>query len=190
MHSPDVFQACQSAAYGTGGLDAPWIQGTSRLKAPSDLMGCDMRSSASTQITRSALVPFGAAQMYRLVADVATYPQFLPWCTQADVRHDNAHSALASLTIAKGPLRKRLTTRNLLFPDRRIEMALVDGPFHHLNGCWSFDDLGGEGARITLIMDFEIAGGLLRRAVQPIFAEIANTMVAAFCRRAHDLYGP
>ena len=148
-----------------------------------------MRASTSTRITRSALVPFAAAQMYRLVADVPTYPQFLPWCRQADVHHDDAHSALASLTIAKGPLRKRFTTRNLLFPEHRIEMALVDGPFNHLNGCWSFDDLGGEGARITLVMDFEIAGALLRRTVQPIFAEIGNTMVDAFCRRARELYG-
>jgi ribosome-associated toxin RatA of RatAB toxin-antitoxin module len=147
-----------------------------------------MSASTSTQITRSALVPFSGAQMYRLVADVPTYPQFLPWCKEADVRHEGSHSALASLTIAKGPLRKRFTTHNHLFPDHRIEMALVDGPFRHLNGCWSFVDLGGEGTRVTLTMDFEIAGGLLRRALQPIFAEIANTMVESCCRRARDLY--
>ncbi len=147
-------------------------------------------NGTSTRITRSALVPFSGAQMYRLVADVPKYPQFLPWCRAAHLLHTDDHCVRASLTIAKGPLHKSFTTRNRLFPEQRIEIALVDGPFRHLNGCWSFDDLGGEGARVTLDMDFEIAGALLRRTLQPIFAEIANTMVDAFCQRARDVYRP
>ena len=146
-------------------------------------------NSTSTKISRSALVPFSGAQMYYLVADVPSYPQFLPWCRSAEVQHSDADSVQASLVIAKGPLQKRFTTRNRLFAERRIEIALVDGPFRHLNGCWSFEDLGEHGARVTLDMDFEIAGSLLRRTLQPIFSEIANTMVDAFCQRAREIYG-
>ena len=147
-------------------------------------------TGTSTQLTRSALVPFSAAQMYRLVVDVPAYPQFLPWCKAAHAQQVDEHTAQASLTVSKGPLHKRFTTLNHLFPEHRIEMALVDGPFRHLNGRWSFEDLGGEGARVTLEMDFAIAGALLSRTLQPIFAGIANTMVDAFCQRARDLYGP
>ena len=147
------------------------------------------RRPSSTQITRSALVPFSSAQMYRLVADVPAYPQFLPWCRAAEVHAADDCSIQASLTIAKGPVRKRFTTLNRLVPKSRIEIELVDGPFRHLHGSWLFEDLGGAGARVTLKMDFEIAGSLLRRTMQPIFAEIVNTLVDAFCRRARDLYG-
>ena len=127
--------------------------------------------------------------MYELVADVLSYPQFLPWCREAHVQPADADSVQASLMIAKGPLHKRFTTRNRLFPAHRIEMALVDGPFRNLDGCWLFEDLGRDGARVTLSMDFEIAGSLLRRTLQPIFSEIANTMVDAFCQRARQVYG-
>ena len=147
------------------------------------------RHPSSTQITRSALVPFSGAQMYRLVADVPAYPQFLPWCRAVEVHSANECLVQASLTIAKGPLHKSFTTQNRLFPESRIEIELVDGPFRHLHGSWAFEDLGGAGARVTLEMDFEIAGAVLRRTMQPIFAEIANTMVDAFCRRARALYG-
>lgn len=126
--------------------------------------------------------------MYCLVADVAAYPQFLPWCAAAQVHQADEVSMHASLTIAKGPLHKRFTTKNHLFPQRRIEIALVDGPFEHLNGCWSFEELGDDGARVTLELEFDVKGVLLRRTLSPVFSQIGNTMVDAFCQRARELY--
>jgi ribosome-associated toxin RatA of RatAB toxin-antitoxin module len=142
----------------------------------------------STRIHRSALVPFSAAMMFDLVADVAAYPAFLPWCRGAWVHSADARSMEATLEIAKGPLRKRFRTRNELHPSHCIEIRLVEGPFRRLEGRWQFDDLGEEGARVSLDMRFEVAGGLLARPLGPVFGEIANTLVDAFCRRARTVY--
>jgi ribosome-associated toxin RatA of RatAB toxin-antitoxin module len=128
--------------------------------------------------------------MYALVADVAAYPQFLPWCRGATVHSADAASMEATLEIAKGPLRKSFRTRNTLHPTRRIEIRLVEGPFRELEGRWQFEDLGEEGARVSLDMRFEVAGGLLSRTLAPVFGEIANTLVDAFCRRARTVYAP
>ena len=133
-------------------------------------------------------MPFGAAQMYDLVADVGAYPRFLPWCRAATVHTANERGMEATLEIAKGPLRKRLRTRNVLSPNDRIEIRLVEGPFRRLEGCWRFEDLGDAGSRVSLEMRFEVAGGLLARTLGPVFGEIANTMVDAFCRRARAVY--
>ena len=38
-------------------------------------------------------------------------------------------------------------------------------------------------------MEFEFANTLLRVAVEPVFKQIANSLVDAFCKRAVDLYG-
>ena len=127
--------------------------------------------------------------MFALVADVASYPQFLPWCRRATVHRADAHEMEATLEIAKGPLRKAFTTRNQLYPEHCIEIRLVEGPFRHLDGRWRFEDLGADGSRVSLTMNFEVAGGLIRRTLSPVFAEIANTLVDAFCRRAHGVYG-
>jgi ribosome-associated toxin RatA of RatAB toxin-antitoxin module len=94
----------------------------------------------------------------------------------------------ATLEIAKGPLRKSFRTRNTLHPTRCIEIHLVKGPFRELEGRWQFEDLGEEGARVSLDMRFEVAGGLLSRTLAPVFGEIANTLVDAFCRRARTVY--
>jgi ribosome-associated toxin RatA of RatAB toxin-antitoxin module len=145
-------------------------------------------TDAGKHLHHQALVPFTAKQMYTLVADVPMYSRFLPWCTDAQVHHLDEDIMQATLTIAKGPLRKRFTTRNELFPDQRIEIQLIDGPFHHLHACWQFEALGDAGSWITLDMEFQVAGALLSRALTPLFAEIGNTMVDAFCKRARDLY--
>jgi len=144
--------------------------------------------ASSTRIQRSALVPFRAECMFALVADVRSYPEFLPWCRRAVVHHADEHRMQATLEIARGPLRKSFTTCNRLHPPGRIEIRLVEGPFRSLEGIWSFEDLPGDGARVSLDLQFEVAGALLRRTLAPVFGEIANTLVDAFCSRARALY--
>ena len=39
----------------------------------------------TTHISRSALLPYPAQALYDLVNDVARYPEFLPWCSTAEV---------------------------------------------------------------------------------------------------------
>ena len=145
--------------------------------------------ASGTRIQRSALVPFSAAQMFDLVADVESYPAFLPWCRAARVHSRDEREVEATLEIAKGPLHKSFTTRNTMWHASRIDIRLVRGPFRHLDGRWVFEDLGEAGSRVSLEMHFDVAGALLRRTLGPLFAEVANALVGAFCRRARAVYG-
>ena len=36
-------------------------------------------------VNRSALVPYGSAEMFALIADIEAYPEFLPWCSAATI---------------------------------------------------------------------------------------------------------
>ncbi|NIM28697.1 MAG: hypothetical protein GTO67_05355 [Gammaproteobacteria bacterium] len=140
-------------------------------------------------VSRSALVPYAASAMYALVADVEEYPQFLPWCRGVRVVQPGEKSVEARLEIGRGPLRKAFTTRNVMTRDARIDIELVDGPFRHLQGRWQFISVDGSACRIVFDLEFELANPLLRRTLGPLFSEIADTMVDAFCRRARHLYG-
>lgn len=140
-------------------------------------------------VSRSALVPYAASEMYALVADVEKYPGFLPWCRKARIREPGTDTVEASLEIGRGPIRKTFTTRNVMTRDARIDIGLIDGPFKHLKGCWRFVTLDDQGCRIVLDLEFELSNALLRKTLGPLFSEIANTMVDAFCRRAEELYG-
>lgn len=140
------------------------------------------------QIDKSALVMHSAERMYALVNDVARYPEFLPWCAGAEVHQQDDSELTASLEVAKGGVRHRLTTRNALTAPSTIDMTLVDGPFQNLRGRWDFQPLNEGACKVMLRLEFEFSGTLARMTFGPVFSQAANTMVDAFCRRADAVY--
>lgn len=139
-------------------------------------------------INRSALVSHTASEMFALVDDVDTYPEFMPWCGSAKVLSRSPEEVKARIEIAHKGIRQTFTTRNRLQPGKLIEMHLVDGPFSHLNGAWRFDSLTDHACKISLDLDYEFSNKILALAIGPIFNKIANSMVDAFCRRADQIY--
>jgi len=142
-----------------------------------------------TVIKRSAKVPFTAAQMYTLVNDVEKYPEFLPWCESSVVHARNEDELRATLTLAKGGLRKSFSTCNRMQKNKVIDVRLISGPFKHLKGSWRFEMLPNNDCRVTLDLEFEFLNKLISLALGPIFNQIANTLVDNFVSRAYQLYG-
>ena len=144
-------------------------------------------------IQRSTLVPHPAEAMFDLVADVESYPEFLPWCGGAREIERTDAAQVASVALATrlpGIGRAQFTTRNRLHRPERIDVELVDGPFRHLRGTWRFVPLGEDGCRAELEVDFEFASRLVGRALAPGFRRACDTVVDAFVRRAAAASGP
>jgi len=142
-----------------------------------------------TAIHRSAIVPYSAARMFALVADIPSYPQFLPWCGGARIVSAQDDEVIAAIDIAYGSVHKTFSTRNLMQRHKMLEMRLIEGPFSHLQGFWRFDALDEEACKISLDLQFEVANRLAGLVLTPVFSNIANQLVDSFHRRAIDLYG-
>jgi ribosome-associated toxin RatA of RatAB toxin-antitoxin module len=140
-------------------------------------------------VARSALVAHSAAAMFALVDDVASYPQFLPWCSQAEIEHQDAERTVATLHIAYRGIHQQFTTENIKQPGKSIQMRLLRGPFKSLEGEWQFVPLAEAAARVELRLEYQFANALLDRLIGPAFSHIANTFVDAFVQRAEALYG-
>jgi len=95
-----------------------------------------------THVARSALVPYTPHEMFVLVADIPSYPQFLPWCGGARILSRDEDLVVASIDIAYKGMHKTFTTRNRMQADKLLEMSLVEGPFRHLHGNWQFLPVG------------------------------------------------
>jgi ribosome-associated toxin RatA of RatAB toxin-antitoxin module len=149
--------------------------------------------AAVREIRKSVVVAHSAEEMFGLVNDVESYPRFLPWCSSAQVLAREDGSVLASLDMAMAGLHKRVTTRNLLQPHRRMELRLVDGPFSRFHGVWTFDDLAAVDqppqTRVGFHISYALAGRLLGIALGPVLAVVADGLVDSFCRRADALFG-
>jgi len=142
------------------------------------------------KVSRSALVPYSAEDMYRLVEDVDSYPSFLPWCNDVEVHFREGNVVEATLELHRGKLSKRFRTRNTLHPTDSMDLALVGGPFRHLSGGWKFLPLGDEGSKVSLELEFEFDSRALDLLIGAFFEDTCNSLVDAFTRRAESVYGP
>ena len=140
-------------------------------------------------VNRSAVAPYTPAQMYSLVEDVPSYPQFLPWCRSATISPVGPDEVRATIELAFHGVHRAFTTANRMQKDKMIEIRLVEGPFRRLKGFWRFDALGDKGCKVSLDMEYEFSNKLLALAVGPVFSQIANSLVDAFYRRATQVYG-
>lgn len=142
-----------------------------------------------TTVQKSALVPYSAAAMYALVNDIESYPRFLPWCRSTAVLSRDEDEVRARIEMYKGAVHKSFTTCNRLQKDKMIEIRLQEGPFLRLEGFWRFQSLRSDACKVSLDMEFELAGALLQLVVGPVFKQITTSLVDAFCKRARQLYG-
>ena len=137
-----------------------------------------------TSIQRHALVRHSARRMFDLVNDVAAYPARFPWCESSQVLEVSDTHMLARLDLRLAGLRTSFTTRNTLEAPTRIDQKLDEGPFRKLTGAWHFHSLAEDACKVSLAMDFEVAGKVLGSALAIGFQGVADRMVDDFCREA------
>lgn len=140
-------------------------------------------------------LPYSADQMYALVADVAKYPEFIPWTTAARIRSvspltdGTGEVMLADLVVGFKMFRERFGSKVTLRPEiRRIDTEYIDGPFKHMMSCWRFTDSDG-GCEVYFEVDFEFKNRLLQGAAGMFFHEAMTRIVRAFETRAAEIYG-
>lgn len=142
-----------------------------------------------TFIKRSAILPYTSRQMFELVDSIEDYPRFLPWCSGSHIIHRDDKTVEATLELQWSSFKRSFTTKNILTPYERIDINLIHGPFRHLEGIWNFTSLGDEGCKVELELEFELTGGFLDKLFQPIFHQMANSLVELFSKRAAEVYG-
>jgi len=135
-------------------------------------------------IHRHALVRHSAVRMFGLVNDVASYPKRFAWCEGSKVIEQSEEHMLARLDLRVAGLPISFTTRNTLTVPTRIALQLVDGPFSEFKGLWIFHSLAEDACKVSLSLDFQVAGRLIGSALSIGFQGLADRMVDDFCREA------
>jgi len=143
-------------------------------------------------VHKSVLIWYSPQEMYALVIDVASYPQFLPWCDRGAVLESYEGGMLAEIGISFSGIKQSFQTRNVHVDGSRVELKLVKGPFSNLDGDWNFVPIGDgsqRACRIEFTMNYRFENATLSKLVGPVFDKIASTLVEAFVKRAQQVYG-
>lgn len=142
-----------------------------------------------THVKRQKTVLYSAKEMYSLVCDIASYPDFLLWCESTDIIEQNDDSIKASISIAIGKIKQSFTTENTMQTGKFIDMSLVRGPFKKLKGRWEFYEHNNKECTVSLNMNFEFNSVIVKYTFGIVFNKIADSLVDSFVDRAKYIYG-
>jgi ribosome-associated toxin RatA of RatAB toxin-antitoxin module len=139
-------------------------------------------------VQRNAHVPYSAEQMFDLVNDIDSYPQFLHWCRGATVNSRQGNTLEATVDIGVLGFHQSFRTRNTLKRPERIGIELVSGPFRRLRGEWRFVP-AADGSDVSLSLAFEVTVSPFGAVFARVFEELAGSQMNAFIARAAKKYG-
>jgi coenzyme Q-binding protein COQ10 len=135
------------------------------------------------------ILPYSPAQLYDLVADIESYPKFIPWCEGARIYEREGDVVLADLIIHFRGVTGKYTSRVLLDEAaKEISVELAQGPFHHLHQGWKFSATAA-GTRVEFDIDFKIRNFVLEKIADAMFDTACGKMMQAFEDRARAIYG-
>ena len=135
------------------------------------------------------ILPYSTCQVFDMVADVAAYPDFLPWCVATRIRSVDEKQLVADMVIGFKMFREQFTSRVELNEPYSIEVKYEDGPFKYLKNSWIFESDENGHCLVDFSVEFEFRSQILEMAIGNIFTEAVHRMVSAFEKRAETLYG-
>lgn len=137
------------------------------------------------------ILPYPADLMYHVVADVESYPQFLPMCRSLIVsgraRTEDGETFLADMEVGVRGMREHYVSRVELNPSqRRIHVTQHSGPLRRLETLWCFTP-DPRGCQIKFSISFAFKSVLMNAAVSHVFPHVVRQMSQAFANRAKIL---
>lgn len=140
-------------------------------------------------IRQTRRLPYSPEQMFDLVADVARYPEFLPWVIATRVRSDSETEMVADMLVGFKAIREKFTSRVEKRRPSQVEVFYVDGPLKDLDNNWLFRETEDGGCEIDFCVDFTFRNALFEAMAGQYFDRAFRKMMEAFEKRADDLYG-
>ena len=116
-------------------------------------------------------LPFAPEDLCALVADVRSYPSFIPWVQRLDIVSERQEGetwiGVARAQIGWRALREHFTTE-VRVTENAIDVKLVSGPFKSLANRWRFSDAAhGAAIKFYVAYEFKNPNPASRRYDQP-----------------------
>ncbi len=134
-------------------------------------------------------LPYSAEQMFDLVADVAKYPEFLPWVVATRIRSESEGEMIADMVVGFKSIREKFTSKVVKQRPDMIDVHYLDGPLRDLDNMWLFRPLSETSCEVDFSVKFTFKNRVFEAMAGQYFERAFRRMVDAFEARAHELYG-
>ncbi len=133
-------------------------------------------------------------QLFDLVADVRSYPDFVPFIAAMrivgeDWAGEDVRTMTAETAVGYKFLREKFTTKVLLDrPNLKIDVSYLSGPFEALANHWIFEPLPDGSTMMDFCVEYEFRNPVLRMAFEGARDRAAHMILEAFAKEAERRY--
>lgn len=148
-----------------------------------------------TSFRTTRRVRHAAGEMFDLVADVESYPKFVPLCRDLRVRRrsetdDGKQVFVADMEVGYKAIRESFTSRVTLDrPKLEILVEYVDGPFKQMENLWRFVPAGDSACTVEFAISYEFKSRAFALLLGGMFDAAFRKFAEAFETRANAVYG-
>jgi len=140
-------------------------------------------------ITHTAVVPYSASELYRMLSDFEAYPDFIPWCERIERTIETPDCIQLSTTVKKSIIRQEASVTVRFAPQKMLSFRAMNHWFSHLSGIWHLESLPAGGTRLRLTVIFHFQTAVIESLASPLLKPTIERLMALCCKRAIDLYG-
>ena len=119
-------------------------------------------------------------KIYNLVADVKKYPDFLPWCNDITLKKKTKKYIITKVKVGFQNINETYLCKVLLYPQKRIALEYISGPFEHLEIYWKFKKVSKNKTDVIFFCNFKFRSIFLRLCTGIFLENAVEKMVDAF----------
>jgi len=161
-----------------------------QLLIDADQNDTDLHHGApAMQYQDEKIFPYGCPRVFALVADIESYPQFLPGWSRVRVLHSDDHRLEVEQQLQLGPFPVRFHSSAELERCRSILITSSDAPFGRMTIEWCFTPRDQQRCQVSLTIDLALNPGSLRHPLQRLLKHGSGELLRLFEERAREVYG-
>ena len=127
-------------------------------------------------------------KIYNLVADVKKYPDFLPWCKNIIIKKKTKKYILTEVKVGFQNINESYVCKVLLYPQKRIKLDYISGPFEYLEIDWKFKNISKNETDVSFFCNFKFRSVFLRLCTSFFLENAVEKMVDAFEKKLNSTY--
>ncbi len=134
-------------------------------------------------------LPYPPQRIFDLVADIESYPRFLPNVASARISKRDGHTLWVEQIVRVKVLRLKFRTQAVLNPPSQIKVTCRESSFGYFNEQWDFAEGPSGSTHLQCRAEYDFRSHLLKLALNEAMRDMLAATVNAFQQRARQLYG-
>ena len=137
---------------------------------------------------REEVISHSAIKLFKIVLDIESYPEYIPWCTKMVVNQRNKNEIYADMYVKYKFILSQKFGSHIKFDKNNltIETSYIEGPLEDLTTKWKFQEIDKKKSKIFFDVNFEFKNYIHQKVAETFYPLIENKMIDSFKKRADN----